>query len=111
MKTIKIIVDELPSDCDECKFSHDWFDDVVSPSGIECEWTKTKVVWRVAINHRASDCPLQLDEVCEWVLDYHIDDAMWDIAPSCCIGEFSINKPNYETCPSCGKRINYVEVE
>jgi len=57
------------------------------------------------------DNPLELEEVCEWVLYYHYDSAMWDIAPSCCVGEFSMNKPNYEICPSCGKRIVYKESE
>lgn len=55
------------------------------------------------------DNPLEVEEVCEWVLDHHMDDAMWDIAPSCCVGEFSMNKPKYEVCPSCGKPIKYVE--
>ena len=105
MNVVKIVVDKLPESCDDCKFSHDWFDDDVSPSGIECEWTKTKVVWRVAINHRASDCPLQVEEVCEWEEDdekqfYHFTDC----------GSY-IDGIGYIYCAHCGKRVKYVEVE
>lgn len=51
------------------------------------------------------------DGCCEWRLCYDTDNAMWDIAPDCCVGEYSMNKPKYEVCPSCGKRIKYVEVK
>ena len=109
MNVVKIVVDELPENCNQCRFvkQMSMYNVILQPycTVVENELTID------GNGSRPSWCPLQLDEVCEWVLDYRIDYAMWDIAPSCCVGEFSINKPNYETCPSCGKRINYVEVE
>jgi len=104
MNVKKIVVDELPNMCIDCKLS---FYSRVNEVYI-CFATKN----RIANSKVIPDwCPLEVEEVCEWVLDYHMDDAMWDIAPSCCVGEFSMNKPKYEVCPSCGKRIKYVESE
>ena len=95
--------EELPEVCWECEACQG-----ISPDYLYCMGKHIDID---AHNTRPSWCPLQVEEVCEWVLDYHMDDAMWDIAPSCCVGEFSMNKPKYEVCPSCGKRIKYVESE
>jgi len=100
-KKKKIVVDELPDYCEDC----DIFNDLTN----ECSFLDMYV--SDSHKRRHEMCPLEVEEVCEWVLNYHIDNAVWDISPSCCVGEFSMNKPNYEICPNCGKRIKYVEVE
>ena len=108
MNVIKIVVNELPTNCIDCQF-HQILDYV---GAHHCTGKPRTITHdKHGDLSRPDWCPLQVEEVCEWVLDYHMDDAMWDIAPSCCVGEFSMNKPKYEVCPSCGKRIKYVESE
>jgi hypothetical protein len=77
MNVIKITVDELPNMCIDCKLS------LVIP-----DW-----------------CPLEVEEVCEWVLEEY----------EMCISPHNngnwCDKDEYQFCPTCGKRIKYVEVE
>ena len=101
MNVIKIVVDELPERCLECLFSQG-----IIPDNIYCTITEDKVD---EPNTRPLWCPLVVEDECVWVLDYHVDTEMWNVAPDCCVGEFFRNKPNYKTCPNCGKRIKYVE--
>lgn len=108
MKVVKIMVDKKPEKCSLC-----WYFDWKRNGYTNRYWCNAKqnIHAIVDITMRPSWCPLETEEFCEWVLNYHIDNAVWDIAPSCCVGEFSMNKPNYEICPNCGKRIKYEEVE
>ena len=108
MNIKKIVVDKVPESCIMCPFAATDFEDEPVCAAIPLE-----EFLPIDLNSstRPSWCPLETEGVCEWVLNYHIDNAVWDIAPSCCVGEFSMNKPNYEICPNCGKRIKYVEVE
>lgn len=107
MMEVKLIVmDELSDIYRDCEFMV-----IRTYSGVYwCSRKKQSILnLYSSILSRPSWCPLVVEDECVWVFDYRIDNAMRDIAPSCCVGEFSMNKPKYDHCPNCGKRIKYEE--
>ena len=100
MNVVKIVVDELQSACYNCKFFH-----INGGFSDECIAT-SKLLDNYDILHGIPDwCPLQLEEELEWVLEEY----------EMCISPHNngnwCDKDEYQFCPTCGKRIKYVEVE
>ena len=100
MNVVKIVVDELPERCRMCKFQS------VRPvkNGLRMYCSlKDKMVCNLRV--RPSWCPLEVEEVCEWVLEEY----------EMCISPHNngnwCDKDEYQFCPTCGKRIKYVESE
>ena len=109
MNVKRIVVDELPSTCRMCKFQS------VRPvkNGLRMYCSlKDKMVHNLRV--RPDWCPLQLEEVCEWTVGKANFGEMVIIVghPACGWKDISdMFLSQYTFCPSCGKRINYVEVE
>jgi hypothetical protein len=99
MNVKKIIVDELPSTCRMCKFQS------VRPvkNGLRMYCSlKDKMVHNLRV--RPDWCPLVIDECCEWkYLGVH----MWQTCEQ--HARHMYPDKRYVYCPSCGKRIKYVE--
>ena len=105
MNVLKIVVDgKLPKSCHVCQFKQTY--EMFMP---DC--SITHFIIYTDDEHRPESCPLvvEVPELCEWVLTRDIESGIWDIAPGCCVGELSMNKPKYEICPSCLLPIKYIE--
>lgn len=112
MNIKRIVVDELPKSCISCQFVEHF----------EMLQSTCSITHHIAYRHKRPEwCPLELEEVCEWV--HKKFDEYWDeYTPiTCCkTGE---EKEKFETirivgmdmeykfCPSCGRRIVYKESE
>ena len=97
MNVKKIVVDELPNMCIDCKLSFYSRDNEV----YICFATKNRIANSQVIPEA---CPLEVEEVCEWV---------WEEYEMCISPHNNGNwcdKDEYQFCPTCGKRIKYVEV-
>jgi len=106
MNVIKIVVDELPSTCRMCKFQS------VRPvkNGLRMYCSlKDKMVHNLRV--RPEWCPLQVEEVCEWVANkytasYHTPHETMGLRII-----VETDREDYQFCPNCGKRIVYREKE
>lgn len=96
-KIVLKIGEELPENCWECDVCQG-----ISPDYLYC---LVKHIDVDAHSTRPDWCPLVVDECCEWVKE---EFEMY-ISPHN-NGDWS-EKDDYKFCPSCGKRIKYVESE
>ena len=103
MNVIKIVVDEKDS-CDKCLF-------------MNAQWTYYCILAKknIAMPHiNPSWCPLVVDDVCEWH-ETEVNEHGWRFWMTGCKIKYDssvqITKGEFNFCPSCGKRIKYVEVE
>jgi hypothetical protein len=99
MNVKRIVVDELPEVCWNCKL-YVWIDAFSFCGGMK------KAVPPDEVNYERPDwCPLVVEECCEWVLEEY----------EMCISPHNngnwCDKDEYQFCPTCGKHIKYVEVE
>ena len=111
MNVLKIVVGKLPKNCYECclnKQNNTWHKCLLTGSWIESiEFQKD----------RLPDCPLVVEEVCEYVGEYGGCDEQGDMTfftkRTGCSDEHyqKIVVPDYKFCPNCGKPIKYVEEE
>jgi len=110
MNVKKIVVDELPNMCIDCKLSFYSRDNEV----YICFATKN----RIANSQVIPDwCPLEVEEVCEWNGEYggydeHGDMIFFSKKTGCSdVHIQKVSVPNNNFCSNCGKRIKYVESE
>ena len=111
MNVKQIVVDELPTNCIDCQF-HQILDYV---GAHHCTGKPRTITHdKHGDLSRPSWCPLQVEEVCEWVLEKTDRGYAAFYIPKdheqhqdC----FTQNADTFKYCPSCGKRIKYVEVE
>ena len=107
MNVIKIVVDETKGCCSECELS---FYSKEKQLFI-CFATKNQI-------HDSQDvpswCPLVVEDVCEWH-ETEVNEHGWRFWMTGCKIKYDssvqITKGEFNFCPSCGKRIKYVEVE
>ena len=99
----RIVVDELPECCSSCQFhivldyvGKDW-----------CTAAKKTILEKITYKLISpSWCPLEVEEVCEWV---EIEDGCFTTIHE--TGGLAPTNHEFTFCPDCGKRIKYVEVE
>ena len=114
MNVVKIVVDEIPESCRDCKYwkhTTDYYHLHCSAIDRDLDRNYMEIM--------PSWCPLQLEEVCEWKKDndsktriYNIDNYKY-VSPHDFDFVYSrqLNNSNKQFCPNCGNRIKYVEVE
>ena len=123
MNVIKIVVDELPECCGKCKFVKDnyYYSLSLNPT---CTVSKGDYVIDNP-DTRPPWCPLVVEECCEWklvVTKYPYESVTeWDedmvcqscrfIVPCTVLEDHLGGIEECKYCPSCGKRIKYVESE
>jgi len=108
MNIIKIVVDgELPKSCHVCQFKQTY--EMFMP---DC--SITHFVIYTNDEHRPESCPLVVDSVCEWH-ETEVNEHGWRFWMTGCKIKYDssvqITKGEFNFCPTCGKRIKYVEVE
>ena len=103
MNVVKIVVDELPENCNQCRFvkQMSMYNVILQPycTVVENELTID------GNGSRPSWCPLQLEEVCEWEED---DEKQFYYFTDC--GSY-IDGIGYIYCAHCGKRVKYESEE
>ena len=100
MNVIKIVVDELPESCGKCTLSIE----TERTSMLACPFLESMwYSWE-----KPKECPLVVedDEVCVWVLRNFDGRKMYNSPENC---GYHATQPEFIYCPSCGKRIKYVE--
>ena len=114
MNVIKIVVDEIPEyGCDDCTIKRP----SVSRGGYDiiiCSASCKDVTEHTENATRPSWCPLVVEDVCEWH-ETEVNEHGWRFWMTGCKIKYDssvqITKGEFNFCPSCGKRIKYVEVE
>ena len=102
MEIKRIIVDELPESCYNCRFPEAFH------YATEWKCTITGKYMGDCDKRRHKDCPLDVEKECVWVLNV-------DYTTSC--GEWidsdiqNMHDCTFGFCPNCGKRIRYKEVK
>ena len=104
MNIIKIAVDELPKNCHECELIQNYVN-----SESDCSITHQVASYR----SRRFDCPLVVEECCEWkYTKSDNDDYRWRVFRSCKPdGKMLSNGMSDKYCKDCGRKIKNVEVE
>ena len=103
MSVIKIMIDgELSKSCYSCKLSCDKYD----IGRLRCI-PMNKAVDNY-LENRPDWCPLVVVSECEWVLHDFDGRKMYNSPENC---GYHATHPEFRHCPSCGKRIKYVEVK
>jgi len=101
MNVLKIVVDELPENCLSC--------DISQKHGLDLYCPLINKVLYDAIGYLPEDCPLVVEECCEWkkgknhslYFNPHIET----------MGYIASAKNDLKFCHDCGKRIKYIESE
>ena len=107
MNIKRIIVGELPHGCWNC------FSRVYNTGEQWCFFKQKRLPtdsydMLKELNRREDWCPLVVEEVCEWVFRVFDGKDMYNSPESC---GYHATYPEFTFCPSCGKRIKYVESE
>jgi hypothetical protein len=113
MNVKRIVVDELPVRCDECPILM-WRHKSVNENKV-CAVMQKQVLYNDKMKvDRPSWCPLEIGEVCVWVGNINKEYPIITFSNNehqNLIKLHGFDPRKFTHCPSCGKRIKYVEVE
>jgi hypothetical protein len=117
MNVKRIVVDRIPHSCSNCQYVryHQYnISGEVFPYACGANRISKQIEGGVEL-YRPEWCPLEVEDVCEWVGEYRGYDGHGDlifVSKKTGCSDYHIQKvevPNNTYCPNCGKRIKYVE--
>ena len=109
MEIKRIIVDELPESCYNCRFPEAFH------YATEWKCTITGKYMGDCDKRRHKDCPLDVEKECIWLGEYYGYDENGDMIfvskkTGCSdVHIQAVKVPDNTFCPNCGKRIRYEE--